>query len=120
MTGLSANFSSGATTIAYRLLAAVQAPFYLCVCLSVCLSVCLAGWLAGWLVGRTDDKSTRKNNLFALASPGLRAQASGVPNSGVPSPPRLRNTTTTLLVFCTDRHVLARLLASLPYHRLGI
>lgn len=42
------------------------------------------------------------------------------PSPGVPNPPRLRNTTTQLVVlFCTDRHVLARLLASLPYHGLG-
>lgn len=81
--------------------------------------LCLSGCLNRLLVGRAEDKAALQKYLFALASPGLTAQASGVPSSGVPDPPRLQNTTNMLLGFCKDRHVWVRLLASLPYHGLG-
>lgn len=84
----------------------------------------LPGWLAGWLDGelagliRLADQSTltHKKYSIALAFPLLWHRPWECPISGVPNPPWLRNTTNTLEVFCTDRHVLARLLASLPYH----
>lgn len=67
MTGLSASFSSGATTVAYRLLAAVQAPFYPSVCLSVYLPSWRAGWLAGWSVERMINQRAKISLRLGLS-----------------------------------------------------